>query len=51
MDFDAVVSSLKQQVLDSLEEHVYQQAVAQNLVDTVLRELVESAVEIGRAHV
>ncbi len=40
-----MVSSLKNQVLGSLEEHVYQQAVAQNLVETVLRELVESAVE------
>lgn len=40
-----MVASLKNQVLGSLEEHVYQQAVAQNLVDTVLRELVESAVE------
>jgi hypothetical protein len=45
MDFEAMVSSLKNQVLGSLEEHVYQQAVAQNLVETVLRELVESAVE------
>jgi len=44
-----MVASLKNQVLGSLEEHVYQQAVAQNLVDTVLRELVESAV--GRLQV
>lgn len=49
MDLDALVSSLKSQVLGSLEEHVYQQAVAQNLVETVLRELVESAV--GRLQV
>lgn len=45
MDLDAIVGSLKSQVLGSLETHVYQQAVAQNLVDTVLRELVEGAVE------
>jgi hypothetical protein len=45
MDLDNLVSSLKTQVLGSLEGHVYQQAVAQNLVDTVLRQLVESAVE------
>lgn len=44
MDLDAMVGSLKSQVLGSLENHVYQQAVAQNLVDTVLRELVEGAV-------
>jgi hypothetical protein len=45
MDIDHLVGSLKTQVLGSLETHVYQQAVAQNLVDTVLRELVENAVE------
>jgi hypothetical protein len=45
MDIDNLVGSLKTQVLGSLETHVYQQAVAQNLVDTVLRELVENAVE------
>lgn len=45
MDIDNLVSSLKTQVLGSLEQHVYQQAVAHNLVDTVLRELVEGAVE------
>lgn len=44
MDIDGMVGSLKTQVLDSLEEHVYQQAVSQNLADTVLRALVESAV-------
>lgn len=45
MDLDALTSSLKTQVLGSLEEHVYQQAVSQNLVDTVLRQLVEAAVD------
>jgi len=45
MDIASIVGPLKTQVLGSLEQHVYQQAVAQNLVDTVLRELVESAVE------
>jgi hypothetical protein len=45
MDLDAVVNSLKSQVLGSLEARVYEQAVARNLVDTALRELVESAVE------
>jgi hypothetical protein len=45
MDIDHLVGSLKTQVLGSLEQHVYQQAVAHNLVDTVLRELVEGAVE------
>lgn len=45
MDIDNLVSSLKTQVLGSLEQHVYQQAVAHNLVDTVLREFVEGAVE------
>lgn len=49
MDLDALTASLKTQVLGSLEEHVYQQAVAQNLVDTALRELVEAAV--GRLQV
>ncbi len=37
--------SLKKQVFDGLETQVYEQAVQRNLVDTVLRELVESAVE------
>ncbi len=45
MDIDGIVNSLKSQVLGSLEKEVYDQAVAANLVDTVLRELVESAVE------
>lgn len=45
MDIDHLVGSLKTQVLGSLEQHVYQQAVAHNLVDTVLRELVEGAIE------
>lgn len=44
MDLDNLIGSLKTQVLGSLEEHVYQQAVSQNLVDTVLKSLVESAV-------
>jgi hypothetical protein len=45
MDLDSLIGSLKSQVLGSLETHVYQQAVQQNLVDTVLRELIESAIE------
>ncbi|MFO0645893.1 MAG: hypothetical protein U0326_06620 [Polyangiales bacterium] len=45
MDIDGIVNALKSQVLGSLEEKVYEQAVAANLVDTVLRELVEAAVE------
>ena len=45
MDIDGIVNSLKSQVLGSLENEVYEQAVAANLVDTVLRELVEAAVE------
>ena len=45
MDIDNLVGSLKTQVLGSLESHVYQQAVSQNLVDNVLRQLVEGAVE------
>jgi hypothetical protein len=45
MDIHNIVNSVKTQVLGSLEEHVFQQATQQNLVDTVLRELVESAVE------
>ncbi len=44
MDVDSLVGSLKAQVLGSLEKEVYEQAVAANLVDTVLRELVVSAV-------
>ena len=45
MGIEETVREVKQQVLGSLEEHVYQQANAQNLVDTVLRTLVEGAVE------
>lgn len=45
MDLDALIASLKSQVLGSLEARVYEQAVSRNLVDTVLRELVESAIE------
>ncbi len=45
MGIEETVQQVKQQVLGSLEEHVYQQANAQNLVDTVLRTLVEGAVE------
>lgn len=44
MDIEETIQNVKQQVLGSLEEHVYQQANAQNLVDTVLRTLVEGAV-------
>jgi len=44
MGIEETVQQVKQQVLGSLEEHVYQQANAQNLVDTVLRTLVEGAV-------
>ncbi len=45
MNLDALVGSLKSHVLSQLEEAVYQQAESQNLADTVLRALVESAVE------
>jgi len=45
MDIAGIVNTLKSQVLGSLEEKVYEEAVANNLVDSVLRQLVESAVE------
>lgn len=42
---EELVSQVKSQVLSSLEEGVYQQAVAQNLVDTALSSLVEGAID------
>ena len=44
MDIDGIVNSLKSQVLGSLENEVYEQAVAANRLQVVLRELVEAAV-------
>lgn len=43
--FDQLIDQLKSQVFSSLEEHVVQQATSQNLVDTVLRSLIEAAID------
>lgn len=42
---DQLVSQVKDQVLSSLEENVYQQAVSQNLVDGALKALIEAAID------
>jgi hypothetical protein len=42
---EPLIEELKQKVLSSLETNIYEQAVAQNLVDTALRSLIESAIE------
>lgn len=44
MDLSALVNDAKQSVLSTLEEQIYQQAERQDLADTVLKSLVESAV-------
>ncbi len=45
MDINAWIADAKQSVLGSLEQHVYEQATMNNLVDTALKALVEAAVE------
>ena len=45
MDVSAWISQAKQSVLTSLEQHVYDQATANNLVDSALKSLVEAAVD------
>ncbi len=45
MDISAWIGQAKQSVLSSLEQHVYDQATANNLVDSALKSLVEAAVD------
>ncbi|MFO0563970.1 MAG: hypothetical protein U0269_38450 [Polyangiales bacterium] len=45
MDIEGWIEGAKQSVLGSLEQHVYDQATMNNLVDTTLAALVEAAVE------
>lgn len=42
---ETLVNELKSKVLSSLEQGVYDQATAQDLVDSALRSLVESAID------
>lgn len=49
MDISAWIGQAKQTVLGSLEQHVYDQATANDLVETALKSLVEAAV--NRMHV
>lgn len=45
MDLSALVSNVKNQALGSIEQYVFDQATSQNLVDSVLKGLVEAAVD------
>ncbi|MBL8680359.1 MAG: hypothetical protein JNK05_14375 [Myxococcales bacterium] len=45
VDIEGWIADAKQNVLGSLEQHVYEQATVNNLVDTALRSLVEAAVD------
>ena len=50
MDFSQEIETVRQQVLGSLENQIYQQAVGQNLADTALKAIIAGAVSQIEIH-